>query len=69
MCPALAGDFSPPHELTPVPRCSFPFSFGRRLPIRHLLLPQETGASLVLPQKSLGETQSLSGQRLVVVVW
>lgn len=58
MCPALAGDFPPPLELTPVSRCSFPFSFGRRVPIRHLLLPQESGASLVLPH-----------QRLVVAVW
>lgn len=69
MGPALAGDFSPPRELTPVPRCSFQFSFGRRLLIRHILLPKEAGPSLVLPQNSLGVTQSLGGQRLVVAVW
>lgn len=57
MCPALAGDISCPWELTPVLRCSFPFSFGTRFPIRHFLLPQEMGASLVLPRKSQGETQ------------
>lgn len=54
MCSADAGDISSPLDLTPVPRCNFPFSFGR---IRHLLLSQETGASLVLPQNSLRETQ------------
>lgn len=69
MCSADASDIPSPLELTPVPRCNFPFSFGRRLLIRHLLLPQETGASLVLPQNSLGETQSPGGPRLVVAVW
>lgn len=68
MCPDDAGDISSPLEQMPVPRCNFPFSFGRRLLIRHLLLPEETEASLVLPQNSLGETQSPGDQRLVVAV-
>ena len=52
MCLALAGDFSPPWELTRVPRCSFPLSFEKRFSVRHLLPPQQPGTSLVLSQSA-----------------
>lgn len=72
MCPARAGESSPPQELMPALRCSVPPSFGNRFPIGLLLLPPAgRGTSLVLSQKSLAESQgpSVAGGFCMAAWW